>query len=76
MMTVPPATQHDRAFQWAAPCMSGGAGRARTVPLASATSSSNEPYSEPSRRRTPSAATRKSSWRHIAPLGMPVVPPV
>ena len=27
--TVPPPARHERAFQWAAPCISGGAGRVR-----------------------------------------------
>ena len=55
--------------------------RGRTAPersrgRASSTISSIDSNSVPSRRRTPSADTRKSACRQSTPFGMPVVPPV
>ena len=70
MTTVPPVVQHDRAFQWAAPCMNGGAGRARRVERRAPSTSCSVVWS------IPRHAARKSAWRHSTPLGMPVVPPV
>ena len=68
--TVPPASHALIAFQWAAPCMNGGAARARRSEVAArATSWSSDCV-------TPRHATRKSACRHSTPLGMPVVPPV
>jgi hypothetical protein len=70
--TVPPETNAERAFQWAAPCMKGAAGNVRSDPprrAAVATMSALVPV-------TPRQVARKSPWRHSTPFGMPVVPPV
>ena len=67
-----------QAAHWAEPCMRGAAGimpmEGRSVALP-AISSGAEIGSCPT-LPPPSAAKKRSSWRHITPLGIPVVPPV
>ncbi len=64
------------------PCISGQAtseiGRMWSGPWMRATSSSTEVAGGmPSRALPPAPITlKRSSWRHITPFGMPVVPPV
>ncbi len=69
-----------KAAHWAAPCISGAAVAMVRVPAVSLTRSarasgdaggSARPMAERSM-----AAKKMSSWRHMTPLGMPVVPPV
>ena len=61
---------------WAAPCMSGATimlGRAKSSGRLFSLISSGEVRGPQADER---AAEKMSSWRHITPLGMPVVPPV
>jgi hypothetical protein len=72
---VPPVFQVRKLIQWPAPCMNGGATRARSPAperLASVTTSSRVvAVLDP-----PKHSAQASAWRHSTPLGMPVVPPV
>ena len=66
---------------WPAPCMSGGIGRLTSPPAATASifslaSCGDVTRSLVSASMPPPSAKYTSSWRHITPLGMPVVPPV
>ncbi len=76
--TLPPPYSPMNAAHWAAPCINGAAGSIVTIPEASAFFptcsgvSGGGPYGLP----PIIAAKKRSSWRHITPFGMPVVPPV
>ena len=75
----PPLTMLPIAVNSPVPCMSGQAGR-KTGPgppsLMDRTRSGRVSGVGPSTRSAESCASRRSSWRHITPLGIPVVPPV
>ncbi len=79
--TVVPAIMN--AFHmahWALPCMSGattsmGMRAASSVPMRPASSTAVAIGAAP-QPPPPMAAKKMSSWRHMTPLGMPVVPPV
>ncbi len=63
---------------WAPPCISGLSGKVTIGSLLSACldwlySSSRSPVMK---SMPPPSTRQKSSWRHITPLGKPVVPPV
>ena len=88
LMMLPPVLSTPKLLNWAVPCISGqaataapGGGRGmspalpvRTRSPASAGVSSG---GMPTRALPPAPSTwNRSSWRHITPLGMPVVPPV
>jgi hypothetical protein len=62
----------------AAPWISGAAGIIVTTPPAAARSgtSSGVAAGRAVGKPPPMPAKKRSSWRHITPLGMPVVPPV
>ena len=63
----------------AAPCISGGAqNMVSWNPSGSirAASSSGEVTGVPTGLPPPMPAKNRSSWRHMTPLGIPVVPPV
>ena len=77
--TRPPSLRHSMAVKPPVPCMSGHAGR-RVIPgplLASSARTSSGPPSS-GYRRNPALLSRakRSSWRHMTPFGIPVVPPV
>ena len=65
---------------WAFPCMSGATTSIGTRPASSVftrpASSSGEVIGGAPQPPPPMAAKKMSSWRHMTPLGMPVVPPV
>ena len=75
--TEPPAASVDRQGKLPVPCIWGQAGRNGGRARCRC-----RPGRRPTRRRRtalPSVAvklTTRSSWRHMTPLGMPVVPPV
>ena len=73
---APPPCSVLIAIQWAVPCMKGHAGRQRVVPPPAMTRSPMD--SGVSSGVTPPAIAEKrmSSFRHMTPLGIPVVPPV
>ena len=78
-ITVPPLEKLVKAAQCAAPCMKGGAGTVLTglAVVAAATRASIDSHSSGlPKGRPPSDAAWMSAWRHMTPLGMPVVPPV
>lgn len=61
------------------PCISGGVGKKVMPSPPAATrsaSSSGRATGSPVGAPPPSPEKNRSSWRHITPLGMPVVPPV
>ena len=62
----------------AAPCISGATGNITIDPRVTARSatSSGELTGVPTGSAPPMPAKKMSSWRHITPFGMPVVPPV
>ena len=75
---VLPLVKKLNATQCAAPCMNGGPGRSLEPPdgAVSAICSYDAHSCWSPWRRPPMAATKMSAWRHMTPLGMPVVPPV
>ncbi len=75
--TVPPPHSVVRAVNPPVPCISGQAGMPRLPGSAKAPSrSAIVPSSSKPMPRVAPRRTTRSSWRHITPLGMPVVPPV
>ena len=79
--TVPPPTIAMSAENWPVPCINGQAttitGGAALAAARSATCSTVVAGSTPVSGLPPAPSTlKRSSWRHITPLGMPVVPPV
>ena len=77
MTTAPPLYSVVNAIQCAVPCMNGQAGRQRVRP-ASAFSAicSGLAIALPAKSPPPNAPKKMSSWRHMTPFGIPVVPPV
>ena len=77
--TRPPSLRHSMAVNPPVPCMSGHAG-SRVMPAPVAASSRRSPSTPPSggylRNPPPLRRAKRSSWRHMTPLGIPVVPPV
>ena len=78
--SVLPWWKQMKAAHWAAPCMRGAAVAMVKVPTVSSTRSARSSgdaggSASPMADRS-MAAKKMSSWRHITPLGMPVVPPV
>ena len=73
----PPAKSMLHMPHWAAPCMSGA-----TIRQGRAKSSGRDllldllGLAESAPQAAERAAKKMSSWRHITPFGMPVVPPV
>ena len=65
---------------WPAPCISGAAGSITPGPALSAarsrSASGRSTFSLLYASMPPHSAKKMSSWRHITPFGMPVVPPV
>ena len=77
VMTAPASTRFHIALKAPVPCISGAAGRLRGPGLAMRSSNSAQPGTAGSGRfEGASRLPTMSSWRHITPLGMPVVPPV
>ena len=79
MTTVWPETRAVIDGHRPAPCMNGGSVMTRDLAplIATCTMLSASAHSSPVRRSVPPrAATNTSAWRHMTPLGMPVVPPV
>ncbi len=77
MTTVPPLKSVVNAIQCAVPCMKGHAGRQRVRPAAALSAiSSGAAMARPAKSPPPKAPKKMSSWRHMTPFGMPVVPPV
>ena len=76
-ITVPPRNNVENAIQCAVPCMNGHAAtqRVRGSRQRSAISS-GVAIGVPPPPAPPIAPKKRSSWRHITPFGMPVVPPV
>ena len=73
----PPPERTEKLVNAPVPCISGQAG----IPVAPGcwNMASSAAGSRSSGRGVPSVADStmmRSSWRHITPLGMPVVPPV
>ena len=65
------------AIQCAVPCMNGHAGRQRVRPaIALSLIASGRSIAAPAKSPPPKAPKKMSSWRHMTPFGMPVVPPV
>ena len=77
MITLPPLNSALNAIQCAVPCMNGHAGThlVRGTRQRSAISS-GVVIGAPPPLAPPIAPKNTSSWRHITPFGMPVVPPV
>ena len=78
---VPPIPMVMNDENWPVPCISGHAGSmtsgGRSGSIRDASSSTDVAGSMPTRALPPAPSTlKRSSWRHITPLGMPVVPPV
>ena len=77
MTTDPAIVRFHMALNAPVPCMSGAAGRfsgpGRVSRSASAASDGSAGRGW---RDVASRLAMTSSWRHITPLGMPVVPPV
>ena len=75
--TAPPLNNAPKAIQCAVPCMNGHAGThlVRAARQRSAISS-GEVIGFPPPPAPPMAPKKTSSWRHMTPLGIPVVPPV
>ena len=78
---MPPPIIAMNAENWPVPCISGqattitGGGGARVGPLGDRVD--DVAGSTPVSGLPPAPSTlKRSSWRHITPLGMPVVPPV
>ena len=77
MTTVPPLYSVMNAIQWAVPCMNGHAGRHRVRPACALSAiCSGDSMAWPAKSPPPNAPKKMSSWRHMTPFGIPVVPPV
>ena len=78
MVTMQPAIISTlKALNAAVPCMSGAAGTATGPGLVVRARSAWRSCSAPIGGFAVASSTPKmSSWRHMTPLGMPVVPPV
>jgi hypothetical protein len=75
--TLPPLQNVMKLLSSAAPCMSGAAGKLVMPPArAFSPASSGVLTAPPQGTPPPMPAKNRSSWRHMTPLGMPVVPPV
>ena len=75
--TEPPAESVDSPGKLPVPCICGHAGRNRAPGSAyQPRMSSTVPSSGKALARVALSFTTRSSWRHMTPFGMPVVPPV
>ena len=76
--TLPPQWKQMNDASWAAPCMSGAIGKVAlgSRDIAWSASCSGRSAGWPAGSPPPMPEKKMSSWRHITPLGMPVVPPV
>ena len=81
VMTVPPPFIEMNAENWPVPCISGqhtivrggfGLAAARSATSAALVAGGTPSSTLPAAPMT----LNRSSWRHITPLGIPVVPPV
>ena len=76
-MVTWPAKRCMSSDAWAPPCISGLSGRVMSPSPAACLDWSYSSSGTPVMKSMPPPSTRqKSSWRHITPLGKPVVPPV
>ncbi len=77
MITLPPMKSELNAIQCAVPCMNGQIGTQRVRGCRHRSSiSSGVAIGAPPPPAPAIAPKKRSTWRHITPLGMPVVPPV
>ncbi len=77
VITLPPIIRLLMALNSPVPCIKGAAGRLRGPGLVTRSRAASRSCSGGSRLRlAASRAPNMSSWRHITPFGMPVVPPV
>ena len=76
--SVLPCSSSISATHCAAPCISGAIGKPTIVPpfFAPSITASGDSNVPPPAISAPMVEWKKSSWRHITPFGMPVVPPV
>ena len=75
--THPPTVMAAMAVNPPVPCMRGQAGRCRGPGPTMVLRTPSVPPSSGTRKRFPALSlAKRSSWRHITPLGIPVVPPV